>query len=144
MVGAAQRRFAMRYDQARRVAMIEYPLPQRTLGLSTEATFPETGGPDLDHNGGDWDAFVAKVKADGTVLAYCGYIGGSGNDRGYGIAVDAAGSAYVTGDTYSTEETFPVIGGPDLTYNDGDYDAFVARVMKNARLYLPLVLRQYP
>ena len=40
---------------------------------------------------------MAKVKADGTGLVYAGYIGGSGDDYGYGIAVDGAGNAYVTG-----------------------------------------------
>jgi hypothetical protein len=92
-----------------------------------QATFPVTGGPDLTHNGGDFDAFVAKVKADGTGLDYCGYIGGSGYDVGYGIAVDAVGNAYVTGFAGSTEATFPVTGGPDLTHN-GSTDAFVAKV----------------
>ena len=44
---------------------------------------------------------MAKVNADGTALVYCGYIGGGGRRRRYGIAVDAAGNAYVTGDTGS-------------------------------------------
>ena len=38
---------------------------------------------------------------------------------GHGIAVDGAGNAYVTGYTTSTEATFPVTAGPDLTYNGG-------------------------
>src|SRR6266498_5290706 len=95
---------------------------------STEATFPETGGPDLAYNGGTWDAFVAKVKADGTGLVYAGYIGGSADDIALGVAVDSAGNAYVTGFTASTEATFPVTAGPDLTYNGGAADAFVAKV----------------
>jgi hypothetical protein len=95
---------------------------------STEATFPEIGGPDLTHNGGTWDAFVAKVNASGTALVYCGFIGGSDYDHGYGIAVDGSGNAYVTGETYSTEATFPVVVGPDLTYSGGFRDAFVAKV----------------
>jgi len=98
---------------------------------STEATFPATVGPDLTHNGGD-DAFVARVNAAGTALDYAGYIGGTGIDRGRGIAVDGDGNAYVTGHTTSTEATFPVAVGPDLTYNDpfdeAIVDAFVARV----------------
>src|SRR5439155_24452268 len=86
------------------------------------------GGPDLTYNNnGFYDAFVAKVRADGTALVYAGYIGGDGPDEGYGIAVDAAGNAYVTGFTESTDATFPVTGGPGLTFN-GVYDAFVAEV----------------
>ncbi len=94
---------------------------------STEATFPETVGPDLTHNGGAWDAFVAKVNSTGTALSYAGYIGGSDRDFGYGIAVDASGNAYVTGETPSSETSFPVTGGPDLTFNGG-LDAFVAKI----------------
>jgi hypothetical protein len=95
---------------------------------STEATFPVTVGPDLTHNGGVQDAFVAKVNASGNAFVYCGYIGGSGGDYGHGIAVDSGGNAYVTGVTNSTEATFPVAVGPDLTYNGGTWDAFVAKV----------------
>ncbi len=94
---------------------------------STATTFPEIIGPDLTHNAGIYDAFVAKVNAAGTGLVYCGYIGGSGDDYGLGIALDGAGNAYVTGDTDSTESTFPVAVGPDLSQND-DVDAFVAKV----------------
>ena len=94
---------------------------------STESSFPVTVGPDLTHNGGYDDAFVAKVNAAGTALVYAGYIGGSSSDSGYGIAVDAMGNAYVTGSTDSSEATFPVTVGPDLTYN-GYTDAFVAKV----------------
>ena len=81
---------------------------------STEATFPVTVGSDLTFNGNN-DVFVAKVNASGTALIYAGYIGGSGDDRGFDIAVDSTGSAYVTGETASTEATFPVTVGPDLT-----------------------------
>ncbi len=94
---------------------------------STQATFPVTGGPDLTHNGSYYDAFVAKVNPAGTGLVYTGYIGGAGDDSGDGIAVDGAGSAYVTGETYSAQATFPVTVGPDLTHNFGS-DAFVAKV----------------
>ncbi len=91
------------------------------------ATFPAKVGPDLTYNGGSMDAFVAKLNPQGTGYVYCGYIGGSENDYGYGIAVDAFGSAYVTGYTSSAQDTFPVKVGPDLTFN-GDHDAFVAKV----------------
>ncbi len=88
--------------------------------------FPVTTGPDLSANGSR-EAFVAKVRADGTGLLYCGFIGGSGSDCGEGIAVDKSGNAWVCGFTDSSESTFPVSGGPDLTANGG-LDAFIARV----------------
>jgi hypothetical protein len=95
---------------------------------STEASFPVAVGPDQSYNGANFDAFVAKLKADGTALLYCGYIGGSGNDGADSIAVDSAGNAYVAGGTGSTQASFPVVGGPDLTFNGGPVDAFVAMV----------------
>jgi len=95
---------------------------------SSEATFPVTVGPDLTYNGGAWDAFVARVSASGAGLEYCGYVGGSGSDSGYGVAVDLAGRAHLVGETTSTQATFPVAVGPDLTHNGGGRDAFVARV----------------
>jgi uncharacterized repeat protein (TIGR01451 family) len=103
---------------------------------SKEATFPVMGGPDLTHNGGPEDAFVAKVKADGSGLEYCGYIGGDENDAGNGIAVDAVGNAYVAGYTTSSEMTFPVSGGPMLKAPGGifgGFDGFVAKVTADGK-----------
>jgi Beta-propeller repeat len=94
--------------------------------LSSQATFPVIVGPDVTFNG-IADAFVAKVDASGKKLLYCGYIGGSDDDIGRGIAVDSKGNAYVIGNTSSNQLTFPVMGGPDLTYNGAD-DAFVTKV----------------
>ncbi|HEV8437728.1 MAG TPA: SBBP repeat-containing protein [Methylomirabilota bacterium] len=94
---------------------------------SNQSSFPATVGPDLTYNGGISDGFVAKVKGDGTGLLYAGYIGGGGQDIARAIAVDSAGSAYVTGRTDSNQTTFPVVGGPDVSFNGGT-DAFVAKV----------------
>jgi hypothetical protein len=52
------------------------------------------------------DAFVTKMNNDGTALVYSTYLGGNGTDVGHGIAVDAFGNAYVTGETNSTN--FPL------------------------------------
>jgi hypothetical protein len=94
---------------------------------STQFSFPETVGPDLTYGGGAFDAFVAKVKPDGSGLEFAGYIGGSGDDQGFSVAVDSTGAAYLGGQTSSSEATFPETGGPDLTYA-GSYDGFVAKV----------------
>jgi len=93
---------------------------------SLESSFPAVAGPDQSFNG-NVDAFVAKVNAAGTALIYAGFIGGTGDDRGKAIAVDSDGNAYIAGDTNSTQISFPVTVGPDLTAN-GATDAFVAKV----------------
>jgi hypothetical protein len=93
-------------------------------GKTWSSDFPAVVGPDLSHNGYT-DAFVAKVNPSGTALVYAGFLGGSGWDYGYGIAVDASGNAYVTGETGSSD--FPAVVGPDLSHN-GYGDAFVAKV----------------
>lgn len=51
------------------------------------------------------DAFVAKInpKAAGSNPVYSTYVGGQGDDVGFGIAVDSTGNAYITGSTNSTD-----------------------------------------
>jgi len=98
---------------------------------STETTgFPVKGGPSLTHGpGGGRDAFVAKVKADGSGLVFAGFLGGNGDfESAQGIAVDPAGDIYVVGFTAADQSTFPVTGGPDVTYNGGFGDAFVVKL----------------
>jgi hypothetical protein len=94
---------------------------------SDETTFPVVAGPDATYNGGGSDGFVAKVAADGSGLSWVGYLGGSGTESCHGIAVDAFGAVYVTGHTSSTETSFPVLVGPDLT-NNGGTDVFVVKL----------------
>jgi hypothetical protein len=72
--------------------------------------------------GGNSDAFVAKVSSQGTLL-WATYLGGSADDYSYAIAVDAAGDAYVTGNTNS-----PTFAGANNEYHGGAYDAFAAKV----------------
>ncbi len=93
-------------------------------GTTSSPDFPTTSGAfDTDHNGDD--AFVVKVEVDGMSLAYATFLGGSGVENGYGLAVDETGSAYVTGNTTSSD--FPVKGGFDSTLA-GYEDAFVVKV----------------
>jgi hypothetical protein len=69
--------------------------------------FPTTVGAfDTSFNGGNNDAFAAKISADGTTLLGSTFIGGNGSDRPEGVAVGADGSVYFTGTTTSTD--FPV------------------------------------
>ena len=94
--------------------------------FSTSASFPVRGGPDMSYNG-EGDDFAAEVSAGGHGVVYCGYVGGGGKDVGWGLSVGPNDIAYLTGQTDSTQASFPVRGGPDLTYN-GQGDAFVVAV----------------
>ena len=96
------------------------------ITTSTESTFPVLTGPDLTYSG-NGDGWVARLKADGSGLDYCGYLGGIAADEVSGVATDAAGRVLVGGSTTSDEASFPVGTGPDLTYN-GSADAFAARL----------------
>ena len=82
-------------------------------------------------------AFVASLNAAGTALAYSTYLGGSGClDWGRGIAVDASGSAYVTGWTQSRD--FPTVNPlqPSNNTGSGDSTAFVAMISSSPPLTL--------
>jgi len=65
---------------------------------------------------GDLSAgFVTKMNPTGTALVYSTYLGGSGADRAFGLAVDSAGDAYITGSAGSTD--FPVTSNAYQTTN---------------------------
>ena len=73
-------------------------------GNTRSSDFPTTAGAfDTSANGGLYDASVAKLDPTGAALVYSTYLGGSSTDEGLGIAVDASGSAYVTGITQSSD-----------------------------------------
>jgi subtilisin-like proprotein convertase family protein len=92
-------------------------------GFTNSANFPAVGS--LQPNpGGGADAFVMKLSPQGSVV-YAAYLGGHGQETGSGIAVDAAGNAYVTGNTDSTD--FPVANALQGT-NQGLMSAFVAKL----------------
>jgi hypothetical protein len=81
---------------------------------------------------GNADGFVAKLNPFGTGLLYYSYFGGNSCNQGWGITVDAAQNAFVTGETQSTN--FPTLGafdttcGTDGACNGGQADIFVTRV----------------
>ena len=94
-------------------------------GSTLAASFPVTAGAfDTTHNG-NYDALVFKLTPDGTALVYSTFLGGSDNDFGRAVAVDSGGSAYVTGETISSN--FPVTPGAFDTTST-HYDAFVVKL----------------
>jgi len=91
-------------------------------------SFPTTVGAfDATYNGGS-DAFVTKINPTGNALVFSGFLGGSGYDNGFAIALDTLGNIYATGNTASVD--FPVtLGTYDNTYGgSGNFDIFVTKM----------------
>jgi hypothetical protein len=98
-------------------------------GWTGSSNFPTTSEAfDERHNGGE-DAFVAKLNTEGSDLVYASYLGGPAKDRGSGVTVDDAGSAYITGWTASPE--LPTTSGAFAEQYNGGEDAFVAKLNAN-------------
>ena len=103
-------------------------------GWTASATFPGVTGSSIQptNHGGNADpafeAFVTKINAAGTAIVYSTFLGGSGDDIAYGIAVDAAGNAYVAGQTDSA--SFPGVNGSSIqpAYGGGKHDGFVTKI----------------
>lgn len=113
-------------DDGGRVIVVDGAGSAYIGGWTSSDNFPATPGAfDRSYNGG-YDAFIAKLNPAGSALAYATFLGGSGDDWGLGMAVDVAGSAYVTGSTGSSN--FPTTPDSfDTSYN-GNGDAYVAKL----------------
>lgn len=94
-------------------------------GYTYSTNFPVQNAYQAGSNGGA-EVFVTKINTSGT-LAYSTYLGGLDYEYAYGIAVDSAGSAYVTGYTYSTN--FPIVSAYQPVKNGiSTYDMFVSKL----------------
>jgi hypothetical protein len=114
------------FESARAVA-VDTAGNAYVTGVTTSSNFPVTSGAVQRFSGGVGleDAFVVKITPQGGV-AYATYLGGSGSDTGYAIAVDQNGAAYVAGSTGSTN--FPVTGAAAQRTFGGMSDCFVAKL----------------
>jgi Bacterial Ig-like domain (group 1)/Beta-propeller repeat len=90
--------------------------------------FPTTAGAfDTTFNAGELDAFVTKLNPSGSApLVYSTFLGGSDQDFGRDIALDASDNAYVAGFTQSLN--FPTTVGAFDTTPNGTVDAFVTKL----------------
>ncbi|UUZ81950.1 SBBP repeat-containing protein [Paenibacillus sp. P26] len=96
-------------------------------GFTFSSNFPVTPGAFQTTLKGAVDVFVTKLIPSGTALVYSTYLGGSASgDQGFDIAVDASGSAYVTGVTASPD--FPTTPGAFQTAPGGPVNAFVTKL----------------
>lgn len=102
-------------------------------GTTGSGDFPAQGGFDTSFGGPDTgnDAFVAKLTPSG-YPAWSSFLGGDGEDVGWGIAADESGSAWVTGST--TSAGFPTPGGFDSDVDVDFGDAYVVHVTPSGEL----------
>lgn len=110
-------------DRARGIA-VDSTGNAYVTGYTYSSGWATTSAYDTSLNGSR-DVSVAKLSPTGTSLLYSTYLGGSGLDEGWGIAVDGAGSVSVAG--YTCSGNFPT-GNPLKAGLTGTHDAFVAKL----------------
>src|SRR5579859_327394 len=97
------------------------------VGWTTSNDFPVTPlAFQTQNNGGISDVFVSELNTSGSALVYSTYLGGSGQDVGFGVALDSANNTIVTGYTYSTD--FPVTAGAFQTTTTANGAAWVTKL----------------
>ncbi|HEY2785834.1 MAG TPA: SBBP repeat-containing protein, partial [Fimbriiglobus sp.] len=111
------------FDQAQ-AAALDSAGNAYLAGFTSSDDFP-TVNPYRADRGPGQTAFVSKLNAAGTALVYSTYLGGDDNNAAFGIAVDAAGQAIITGQT--TAADFPTLNAIQPTYG-GVQDAFVTKL----------------
>jgi hypothetical protein len=111
-------------DQAQSVALD--PAGNVCIAGYTDSTNLAVQSPLQASFGGEGDAMIACLNAAGTVWLTVSYLGGSGVDQAYALAIDGAGNLYVAGATFS--EDFPTTPGAFQTAPAGSYDAFAVKL----------------
>lgn len=95
-------------------------------GETRSSDFDLTPGAFQSANGGNFDVFITKLNPSGTGLVYSTYLGGSGYDIGFDIAIDEEDCAYITGQTLSSN--FATTPGAFQPTPGGNADVFVAKL----------------
>jgi hypothetical protein len=94
-------------------------------GTTNSVDFPTLNPVQATFAGGPQDGFVTKLNPDGSQLIYSTYLGGSGDDSAYTVALEAKDHLYIGGYTGSTD--FPVLNALQLN-NAGGIDCFVTKL----------------
>ncbi len=105
---------------------VDYASAAYVTGMTASINFPTRPGAFQTMNRGLTDIFVTKLSPAGNTREYSTYLGGNGNDRAHGIAVDYEGNAFLTGRIDSTN--FPVTTGAFQITPRGSYDAFATKL----------------
>ncbi|MCT7967740.1 SBBP repeat-containing protein [Laspinema sp. D1] len=106
-------------------------------GETTSSDLPQVA-PIQPGFGGNGDAFVGKILADGRTIDYLTYLGGNGFESGNAIAVNAAGTAFVTGQ--SASPNFPTVNPLPNAAGGVQGDAFVVAIAQPINPTQPIVV----
>ena len=134
-------------DRGNGIAVTSFsgPTTVYVVGQTASAAYPVTAGTALDTTlGGTSDAFFTRLNPTGAGAAdllYSTFLGGAGEDIANGVAVDGAGSAYLTGET--TSSPFPTTAGAFDTTFGGVREAFVSKLNPTASGAASLVYSTY-
>ena len=119
--GSSETAFALHVDSTGVMTM---------AGRTSSTGFPHTPGAfNTTFNGGIGDAFVSRLdprRPGHWQLVYSTFLGGSGNEQSFALALDANGAAVVAGETGSSD--FPVTPGAFDTTHNGGTDVFVTKL----------------
>jgi hypothetical protein len=99
------------------------------VGQSDSPNYPVTAGvlqPTCPGSCSAPHAIVGKFNPLGSALSYSTFLGGSGEEEGYAMAIDAAGDVYVTGRSNSVD--FPITPGAFQPIKSANFDAFVSQI----------------
>ncbi|HIE55844.1 MAG TPA: hypothetical protein EYP90_11820, partial [Chromatiaceae bacterium] len=118
-------------DQATAIAVDETGALYLTGLTHSNDDFPVVRARQSTFGGGETDAFIARLAGDGSQWDWVSYLGGSGNDAAYGLALDLTGRVVVSGETGSRD--FPVLD-PLQSGLHGNSDGFIARFMADGTL----------
>ena len=94
-------------------------------GYTSSTDFPLSQAIQAKFQGGTTDAFVSRLDANGSKLAYSSYLGGRGDEFGYALQTDLTGSLWVGGSTSS--KNLPLVQPFQAQYGGGPFDAFLSK-----------------
>jgi hypothetical protein len=109
------------YDFGRNI-VVDSDHRTHVTGESYSSDFPLVNP--FDETNNDVDAFLTRLSASGDSILYSTYLGGTGGDGGWGIAVNIFDETCVVGQTLSSD--FPTVNPYDDSHN-GHFDVFVAK-----------------
>ncbi|MBC8164312.1 MAG: SBBP repeat-containing protein [Bryobacteraceae bacterium] len=101
------------------------------VGWTNSGNFPVRNGFQSAYLGGNasnqrYDATVTRISPGGDAVLYSSYLGGTGEDKAYGVALDRSGNVLVAGSTTSAD--FPSAVNAFGSATPGLYDGFVVRL----------------